>query len=65
MKKYDGLTTLPEIKIKINPELKNLELVEILIHEICHSFWPEKTEKEVKKFARTIVRILRELELLF
>lgn len=58
MKKYNGLTTFPQIDIKIDPDLKDKELIEIGIHEITHSFWPEKTEREVTKFAATAARFL-------
>lgn len=65
MKKEDGRATFQEIEIRINPELTGKELALTLVHEITHSFWPEKTEKEVNKFSKTVIKVLRELELLF
>lgn len=45
-------------KIVIDPRLKPLKHFEIIIHEMLHQVYPDKSETKVKKEARKLARFL-------
>ena len=45
-------------KIHIHPELTKYAELNTIIHEMTHSFFWDKSEKEVTKFANTVAKFL-------
>ena len=45
-------------KIYINPYLTKKSELNTVVHEICHAYFWDATEKEVTKFANTVAGVL-------
>ena len=45
-------------KIYINPHRTNQTKLNTIIHEVAHAFFPDKSEKEITKYANTMSRLL-------
>lgn len=59
-----GLCDDPKSKkpeILIDPKLLDKRLLSVLIEELSHAFWFEKPEKEVRKFAAVLTRLIYQL----
>ena len=58
----DGVCFYPDKKNKshiyINPHRSNQVILNTVIHETTHAYFPELTEKEVTAFGNTLSRIL-------
>jgi len=58
----DGLCYNPEYyeepKIYVNPHLPPKRKLQVVIEEVAHAFWYDKTEREVRKFSRVLADIL-------
>lgn len=48
----------PKPKIWIDPNLDEKRLMEVIIEEVTHAFWFEKTEREVRKLAAVLKKLL-------
>ena len=58
----EGLCCSPETddpKILIDPTLKNRRKMSVLIEEITHAFFWEKSEREVRKFSSTLAKLIQ------
>tara|TARA_B100001123_G_C14968977_1_gene890842 strand:- start:237 stop:632 length:396 start_codon:yes stop_codon:yes gene_type:complete len=59
--KADGYCDDPEEespRIYINPHLTQKSELNTIIHELCHAFFWDKSEREVYKFANTVTAFL-------
>lgn len=69
LKKYqaDGLCDDPKSKnpkIYIRPDLERKRMIEVVIHELAHACFWDKTERDITKFALLVTRILKKLDLI-
>ena len=53
---YDPTEDNP--KILVNPNQSEKELMNTIIHELCHAFFWRASETRVTKFANTVARVL-------
>tara|TARA_Y100000004_G_scaffold162515_1_gene191325 strand:- start:641 stop:925 length:285 start_codon:yes stop_codon:yes gene_type:complete len=57
----EGLCCSPEVddpKVLIDPTLKDRRKMSVLIEEITHAFFWDKSEKEVRKFSSTLAKLI-------
>lgn len=58
----EGLCSSPEVenpKILIDPKLKDRRKMSVLIEEVTHAFFWEKSEREVRKFSSTLSKLIQ------
>ncbi len=58
----EGLCCSPEAEnpqILIDPNLKDRRKMSVLIEEITHAFFWEKSEREVRKFSSTLSKLIQ------
>lgn len=57
-KGLDGCCFFEERVIYIAPYLSGQDLIDTIIHELCHAYYPKASEKSVSAFATDAARVV-------